>query len=334
MTVIPRQRLAVLGPFVGLAAVVVLFALITPPSFQSLYNLKTILTQSVIVGIAALGMTFVIVSRGIDLSVGSQIALGTVVTGIGINAAGTGPLGPLLAALAGVMACVLVGAISGVLITRFRVIPFIVTLGMMQIVRGIAKWLAREGTLSIPDNWLNDLMLVDPRPAWLIFAPGVWVAVALVGISSVLLGRTAFGRYAFAIGSSERTARLCGVRVEGMKIQIYALCGAFTGIAAVMQCAYLTVGDPTSAAGMELDVIAAVVIGGGSLAGGEGSAMGSIAGALIMAVMRNGSNMLGVPHYVQEIMIGAIIVGAVLIDRLKHRLRPIQPPASDESGGE
>ena len=317
---ISRRRLAALGPFIGLAAVVTLFALITPPAFQSLYNLKTILTQSVIVGIAALGMTFVIVSKGIDLSVGSQIALGTVVTGLVINALGPGFTGPLLAALAGVAACVAVGTVSGVLITRFNVIPFIVTLGMMQIARGVAKWLAREGTLLIPGNWLNDLMLVDPRPAWLIFAPGVWVAAALLGISTVILTRTWFGRYVFAIGSSERTARLCGVRVELVKIQIYALCGAFTGVAAVMQCAYLTVGDPTSAAGLELDVIAAVVIGGGSLGGGEGSAMGSVAGALIMAVLRNGSNMLGVPHYVQEIMTGAIIVAAVLIDRQKHRL--------------
>lgn len=314
------RRLTALGPFIGLAAVVVFFAAITPPAFQSLYNLKTILTQSVIVGIAALGMTFVIVSRGIDLSVGSQVALGTVVTGMVVNAFGSGLAGPLVGGIAGVAACVAVGTVSGLLITRFRVIPFIVTLGMMQIARGVAKWLAREGTLSIPDNWLNDLMLVDPQPGWLIFAPGVWATAALVGISTILLTRTRFGRYVVAIGSSERTARLCGVRVERMKVQIYALCGAFTGIAAVMQCSYLTVGDPTSAAGLELDVIAAVVIGGGSLGGGEGGAVGSIAGALIMAVLRNGSNMLGVPHYVQEIMIGAIIVGAVLIDRQKHRL--------------
>ncbi len=304
----PKVRIAALGPFIGLAAVVIFFAAITPPAFQSLYNLKTILTQSVIVGIAALGMTFVIVSRGIDLSVGSQIALGTVVTGLVVNSAGQGFVGPLLGAAAGVAACVAVGALSGVLITRFNVIPFIVTLGMMQIARGVAKWLAREGTLAIPDNWLNDLMLVDPRPTWLMFAPGVWIAVALLAASTVILMHTAFGRYVFAIGSSERTARLCGVRVERMKVGIYALSGFFTGVAAVMQCAYLTVGDPTSAAGLELDIIAAVVIGGGSLGGGEGSAVGSVAGALIMAVLRNGSNMLGVPHYVQEIMIGAFML--------------------------
>jgi ribose/xylose/arabinose/galactoside ABC-type transport system permease subunit len=313
---------AAFGPFLGLVFVFVLFAALSPSAFTSFYNLKTILTQSIIIGVAALGMTYVIIAAGIDLSVGSQIALGTVVVATVINF-GEGAAGfswPLWGALAGVAACIAVGLVNGFVVTRFRIVPFIVTLGTMQIARGVAKWIGNEQTVTTPDNWLNTLMLVDPEPAWLVFAPGVWICLALLILSVVLLKYTLLGRYVFAIGSNEQTARLCGIKVNRFKVIIYALCGAYTGIAAVMQYGYLTVGDPTSAVGLELDIIAAVVIGGGSLNGGEGSAVGSIVGALIMAVLRNGCNMLGVPNYVQEIIIGIIIVGAVLVDQQKHRL--------------
>lgn len=335
-----RKLLSELGPLIGLVFVFVLFAALAPPSFTSLYNIKTILTQSVIIGIAALGMTFIIISEGIDLSVGSQIALGTVVVAVSINAVAGAPglWVPLGAVAAGVAACALVGVFNGVIITKFNIVPFIVTLGTMQIVRGVAKWIGEEQTVPTPANWVTDLMLVDPEPAWLLVGPGVWICVGLLVLSVILLKYTVLGRYMFAIGSNEETARLCGIAVDRMKIVIYTLGGLLTGVAAVMQYSYLTVGDPTSAVGLELDIIAAVVIGGGSLSGGEGSAVGSIIGALIMAVLRNGSNMLGLPNYVQEIIIGAIIVGAVLVDQQKHRLRarrredqpgPLEPTPGD-----
>ena len=318
-----RKMLAELGPFIGLVFVFVLFALLAPPAFVSFFNVKTILTQSVIIGIGALGTTFIIISEGIDLSVGSQIALATVVVAVVLNLPGGDPglFWPLLALGAGILACSLVGAFNGVVITRFRIVPFIVTLGSMQIVRGVAKWLGKEQTVPTPSNWLTNLMLVDPNPSWLLFSPGVWLCLVLLVLCVILLEYTVLGRYVFAIGSNEQTARLCGIRVNRMKIIIYTLGGLLTGVAGIMQYSYLTVGDPTTAIGLELDIIAAVVIGGGSLSGGEGSAVGSIIGALIMAVLRNGSNMLGLPNYVQEIIIGAIIVGAVLIDQQKHRLR-------------
>ena len=318
-----KQLLSASGPFWGLVFVFVLFAVLSPPAFTSFYNLKTILTQSVIVGIAALGMTFVIVSKGIDLSVGSQIALGTVVAAVIVNLGGQAPgIGwPLAGALGAMAVCAIVGALAVLFITRFNVVPFIVTLGTMQIARGAAKWVGREQTIATPDNWLNALMLVDPEPAWLLFAPGVWVCLLLLVLSAIALRYTVFGRYVYAIGSNEETARLCGVNVARYKFYIYSLCGLLTGIAAVMQYSYLTIGDPTSAVGLELDIIAAVVIGGGSLNGGEGSAVGAAIGALIMAVLRNGCNMIGVPTFVQEIIIGVIIVGAVLVDQQKHRLR-------------
>lgn len=316
-----RKTLMALGPFGGLVFVFVFFAVLAPSEFVSFYNIKTIMTQSVIVGIAALGMTFVIISRGIDLSVGSQIALGTVVVAV-ILARGEGEPGlwlPVAGGMAGILICAFVGYVSAIFITRFNIVPFIVTLGTMQIARGVGKWIGMEQTVPAPENWLNNLMLIDPDPSWLLFAPGIWIALILMGISSVLLRHTIFGRYVFAIGSNEETARLCGVNVHRYKIIIYTLCGILTGIAAVMQFSSLTIGDPTSAIGLELDIIAAVVIGGGSLNGGEGSAVGSMIGAVLMAVLRNGCNMIGVPTFVQEIIIGAIIVGAVLVDQQRHR---------------
>jgi ribose transport system permease protein len=318
-----RKALSDFGPFIGFAFVFAIFAILGPASFTSFYNLKTILTQSVIIGVAALGTTYVIISKGIDLSVGSQIALGTVVVATLMNYSDGDPGASilLLAAAGGILVCGLTGLVNGVLITRFRIVPFIVTLGTMQIARGVAKWIALEQTVPTPANWLNNLMLVDPEPSWLLFAPGVWMCVVALILSAVVLKYTVLGRYVFAIGSNEQTARLCGIRVDRFKVIVYTLCGLLTGVAAVLQYSYLTVGDPTSAVGLELDIIAAVVIGGGSLNGGEGSAVGSIIGALIMAVLRNGCNMLGVPNFVQEIIIGAIIVGAVLIDQQKHRVR-------------
>lgn len=317
-----KKALASSATFWGLVCVFLLFAALSPAAFTSFYNLKTILTQSVIIGIAALGMTFVIISKGIDLSVGSQIALGTVVTATVINFSDGAPgfIWPLAGAGAAMIACGLVGALGALFITRFNVVPFIVTLGTMQIARGTAKWIGQEQTVATPDNWLNTLMLVDPEPSWLLFAPGIWICLILLLLSAVLLRYTVFGRYVYAIGSNEETARLCGVKVHRLKFYIYILAGLFTGIAAIMQYSYLTIGDPTSAVGLELDIIAAVVIGGGSLNGGAGTAVGSMVGALIMAILRNGCNMLGVPTFVQEIIIGGIIVGAVLIDQQKHRL--------------
>jgi len=320
-----KKTLFQFGPLIGLIFVFVLFMLFTPPAFYSFYNIKTILTQTVIVGIAALGMTIVIISAGIDLSVGSQIALGTVViaTILNMGAPVDGEVSgfiTLMAAFGGIAACALSGWVVGFITAKFNLVPFIVTLGMMQIARGVAKWIGEEQTVSTPANALQNLMLLDPEPEWMIFGPGVWITIILLILLAVVLKYTVFGRHIFAIGSNEETARLCGINVNLNKILIYTVGSIFVGVASIMQYSNLTVGDPTAAMGMELDIIAAVVIGGGSLNGGEGSAVGSIIGALIMAVLRNGCNMLGVPNYVQEIIIGIIIVGAVGVDRLKHRL--------------
>jgi ribose/xylose/arabinose/galactoside ABC-type transport system permease subunit len=311
-----REWLNTLGPLIGLIIVYLLFAAIAPDSFTTVRNLETMARQSAIVGIAALGMTMVIISGGIDLSAGSIIALSTVVIAALLSAG----FPPLAAAIGGVMAGAFCGFVNGSLITRLKVVPFIVTLGMLLVVRGAAKGLAHEQKIDAPLSWLNDLLAaLSSEERWMIVPPGVWVMVVLAVLVAAMLRYTQLGRHIFAIGSNEMTARLCGVAVERVKVIIYTMAAGFAGLAGLMQFSRLTVGDPTVAVGLELDVIAAVVIGGGSLAGGEGSVLGSIVGALIMTVIRSGCSQMGLPNWVQEIVTGAVIVVAVALDRLRHR---------------
>ena len=304
-----------LGPLIGLAAVYLLFCFWAGEPFYSSFNRVTVLTQSVIVTAGALGMTLIIISGGIDLSAGSVIALSTVLIARLLEAG----VSPLVAALAGVLGGGVCGAVNGLLITRLKLVPFIITLGTLLIFRGTATGVAHEQKIDAPITWLNSMLAKFPEPAWLVVAPGVWVTLLLAVIVSLLLRNTVLGRHIFAIGSNENTARICGVRVERVKLYIYSLGGLLIGFAGLMQFSRLTVGDPTAAKGMELDIIASVVIGGGSLHGGEGSVVGSVAGAMLMAVIRNGLSMKGVPNWVQDVLTGSIIVAAVTIDRLRHR---------------
>jgi len=312
----PMPWLSRLGPILGLLAIYLLFALIGPESFSSTANLETIARHTTIVGIASLGMTLVIIAGGIDLSVGSIIALVTVVIAALLQAG----VDPLLAALAGVATGALCGLLNGVLITRVRVVPFIVTLGTLLVLRGFAKGLAQEQKIDAPITWLNDLLAaLPPGQSWQLVPPGDWLLFVLALLVAGILRYTRLGRHVFAIGSNEQTARLCGVAVENVKIIVYTLSATMAGLAGVMQFSRLTVGDPTVAVGLELDVIAAVVIGGGSFSGGEGSVLGTIVGALIMTVIRSGCSQMGLPNWVQEIVTGSIIVLAVALDRLRHR---------------
>jgi ribose transport system permease protein len=305
------------GPFIGLLLVIALFALI--PEVQGRFlrfaNLKSVATQSVIVALGALGMTLIIISGGIDLSAASNIALSSVIAAYAVNAG----LPPLAAVALGVATGGIVGLANGALVTRLRLVPFIVTLGMMGIARGAAKWIAGNQKIDAPMTWINELMAKTPHPPWLLLAPGVWIVIVFAVVLAVVLRSTVFGRHVFAVGSNEATARLCGIRTDRVKVLVYALAGLFCGLSGVMEFSRLTVGDPTVAVGLELDIIAAVVIGGGSLSGGEGSVLGTMIGVLIMSFLRNGCTMMGWPNYIQEIIIGAIIVIAVTLDRLRHR---------------
>ena len=304
------------GPFLGLFLVIGLFSLspTVRPYFLTGANFKIILTQTVIVAMGALGMTLIIVSGGIDLSVGSVVALTSVVGAIAL-AKGT-------AAWAVIGLSIVVGAgiglVNGFIIGTLRMMPFIVTLGMMGVARGTAKWLSGNQTVNAPDSAINAIMdLKDPTVLFpLPF--GVWITMGLAIVTALIMRGTVFGRYIFALGSNEPAARLCGIRVNLQKVKIYCFAGIFFGLAGLMQLSRLTQGDPTVAIGLELDIIAAVVIGGASLSGGSGSILGSMIGALTMAVLRNGSNQMGWPTYMQEIIIGVVIIIAVGLDQLRH----------------
>lgn len=305
-----------LGPVIGLVFVIGLFTALRPGKFATADNFEIMLLQTAVVGTGALGMTIVIISGGIDLSVGSVVALTTVVIALLLSHG----MPAWLAALGGVGAGVVCGAFIGTLITRLKLAPFIVTLGMWGALRGAAKGLANEQMVVAPASWLNRLLnTLAPGQRWMIVPVGVWLLLVLAVVVGALLRYTRLGRHVFAVGSNELTARLCGVPVERTKLIVYMLGSGFAAVAGVLQFSYLTVGDPTTAAGLELDIIAAVVIGGGSLAGGEGSVAGSLIGALIMTVVANGCTKLELPNWVQEIVTGGIIIVAVTLDRWRHR---------------
>ncbi len=305
----------VLAPLLGLAAVAILFAILTgaPERYLSAANLRVVLAQTVIVAIGALGMTVIIISGGIDLSVGSAIALTSVITAVALRDG----LAPVAAVALGVVGGGIVGLVNGLAITKLRVVPFIATLGMLGIARGVAKFAADQQTVNAPATWINELAVTFPEKSWMLFAPGVWMTALLAIVMTIVLRQTVFGRRVFAIGSNEAAARACGIRTERLKIAIYSVAGLFFGLSGVTQMSRLRQGDPTVAVGVELDVIAAVVIGGGSLNGGEGSIPGAMIGAFIMSLLRNGCQQMGWANYVQEIIIGIIIVLAVALDRYR-----------------
>ena len=305
------------GPFLGLLLVVGLFSLspTVRPYFLTGANFKIILTQTVIVAMGALGMTLIIVSGGIDLSVGSVVALTSVVCATALLKGYTAWQVVGLSVVLGAG----IGLVNGVVIGGLRMMPFIVTLGMMGVARGTAKWVSGNQTVNAPDSPINSIMdLKDPT---LLFPlpVGVWITLGLAVLMAVVMRGTVFGRYIFALGSNESAARLCGIRVNLQKVKIYCVAGMFFGLAGLMQLSRLTQGDPTVAIGLELDIIAAVVIGGASLSGGSGSILGSMIGALTMAVLRNGSNQMGWPTYMQEIIIGVVIIIAVGLDKLRQQ---------------
>ncbi len=330
-----RSALAAAGPLLGLAAVIAFFAIAQRwqggQSFLTLRNLHATSVQASTVAVAALGMTVVIISGGIDLSAGTALALAATVVAYCLKH----DYSPVVAVLAGIGTGCLTGFINGALISALRVVPFIVTLGSMTAYLGVAKFIAKETTVRpLPEqapHWLSSAGLVTtrPQPAWIgegflphilpNFAAGVWLALALAALLALILKYTVFGRYVFAIGSSEATARLCGINVPLMKTAIYTLSGLFVGIAALYQFARLSVGNPVSGSGLELKIIAAVVIGGGSLSGGRGSVLGTLAGAAMMATIGSGCNQLGLRNPTQDIIIGLIIVAAVALDQLRQR---------------
>ncbi len=321
---------AVSGPLFGLIAVLGLFIVLFSlrgelDRFVSLRNLQVLVHGDTITAVAALGMLLIIISGGIDLSAGSVVALVTVVTMQVYRAlhAQTGSMA--VASLAAVPAGILVGGacglVNGLIITQMRVAPFVATLGMWSIARGLAYWLAQRVTVNFPvgarPGWVNALSEVEAD--YTVFDPGFWIMLVLAAASAVLLRHTVLGRYCYAIGSNEATARLCGVNIERNKVVLYTLAGLLTGWAGVMMFAHLGIGDPNSGKELELRVIAAVVIGGASLSGGQGTVLGTLLGVLILAILNNGVSNFKVPVEVQYILIGVIIIGNTGLSQWQRR---------------
>jgi ribose transport system permease protein len=420
---------SVLGPFAALLCVVLLFtvadAWFARGTFGTVRNLQTVAVQTCVVAVAALGMTIVIISGGIDLSAGTALSLAATVLAWGLrediafrmahgdnfvsasrkleqaqrelgkgsdspqavyterlgklkailrskiedaqtraaeaadmedrgrfeqnvatleaklarldeqelvfrsnslwedgvyNAGASAPLAVILALAAGMAA----GLLNGLLISSLRVIPFIVTLGTMTVYLGLGNLLAgsipiRPSTQHQVPGSLGAILRNTPDAYYLGFPYGVWLALFLALLLAILLRWSVFGRYVFALGSNEATARLCGVNVELNKVAVYTLAGLFVGMAGVYQFSRLQAGDPQSGLGMELRIIAAVVIGGGSLSGGRGAVLGTLTGAAIMSVIASGCTQLEVPNPVQDIILGTIIIGAVTVDQFRQR---------------
>jgi ribose/xylose/arabinose/galactoside ABC-type transport system permease subunit len=301
-----------IGPLAALVVVYLLFTILSSETFARPANLVTMIRQTTVVGLAAVGMTIIILSGGIDLSVGSVVALTTVVIAQVLRSGS----GPVLAALSGVAVASCAGLANGLLITGLKITPFIVTLGAMSVLRGAAKGFAREQKIDADPRGL-DALILPAESGWTLLPAGVWLLVLVALLAVVVLRWTRFGRHVRAIGSNEQTARLCGLDVRRVKVAVYTLAGALAGLSGVIEFGTLTVGDPTDSVGLELEVIASVVIGGGSLSGGSGSILGSLIGAFLMTVIKTGCTHVGMPNWVQEVVTGGIIVAAVALDRLR-----------------
>ena len=289
------------------------------PNFLKADNLLNIANQIAVIAILAIGMTMVIVTGGIDLSVGSLIALSAVVATWFIEqAAGAeqaSALGMILASLEAILLCGAVGFLSGVMVTVFAIPSFIATLAMMLVASGLAFIVAQgQSIYRVPDTfiWLG-------RGANLGIPNAVLLMAVLYGVAHVLMSRTVLGRYIYAVGGNSEAARLSGVPVKRVLLFVYSLCGALAGLGGVVMASQLKSGSPTYGQMYELYVIAAVVVGGTSLSGGEGKILGTLIGAFIIAVIQNGMNLTGVESYTQKVVLGLVILGAVLIDLLKKR---------------
>jgi len=290
------------------------------PTFLLPSNLRNVANQIAVIAILAVGMTMVIITGGIDLSVGSLIAFAAVtvawlIAHFGGESAGVGAM--ILAGLATVLVCSLVGAFSGLMVTRFKVPPFIATLAVMQVASGIAYIVSQGKPIyQLPERFV--LLGRGAEPA-LGIPYAVLLMAALYAAAHVLMSRTTLGRYIYAVGGNAEAARLAGVRVAGVLLFVYATCGALAGLGGVITASQLRSGAPTYGLMYELYVIAAVVVGGTSLSGGEGRVLGTLVGAFIIAVIQNGMNLTHVESYSQKVVLGLVILLAVLLDQLKQR---------------
>ncbi|HEV2908621.1 MAG TPA: ABC transporter permease [Candidatus Eremiobacteraceae bacterium] len=311
------------GLVAGLAVLLTALNALTHGDFLAPGNVVNVLRQISVNAILAAGQTFVIITAGIDLSVGSLIALtGVLMAGV-LSRESSATFGVLLATLVGVGVGGAAGTINGLPVVRFNLPPFITTLAMMLMARGAAFLFTGGSPIEIDNDKFNFIGSGFVSIGHLFNLPGIPVPVivmlAVVLAGHFVLTRTRFGRYVYAIGGNEEAARLSGVNVFGVKLSVYIISGALAGIASLLLAARLNSGIPQSGQGYELQSIAAVVVGGTSLMGGRGSIAGTFVGALLIGMLYNLMNLLNVQSYAQEVVLGAVILAAVLLDELRKR---------------
>jgi ribose transport system permease protein len=323
-----NSAFSVLAPFLALILVWCTFAgadylrsarLQKPARFNTKSSFQQVLRDASQVGVAALGMTLIIIAGGIDLSAGAAMSLAATTAAWCFRDSLPVPVGIAAALLTGCLA----GAVNGTLISVLKLVPFIVTLGTMTIFHGLGLIISGNTPIrafNMVPEWIINLQRPFPRPEWLLVPSGVVVLLLLAGLVAVLLRFTVLGRHFVALGSNEATARLCGVNVELTRILVYSIAGLLTGVAGLFQFAVLGgEGDPNQGIGKELPVIAAVVIGGGSLSGGRGSILGTLSGACMMSVIQHGCVTLNIPTSFQKVIVGLIIIAAVSVDQFRQR---------------
>jgi ribose transport system permease protein len=288
------------------------------PNFLKSENLLNVANQIVVIALVAIGMTVVIIAGGIDLSVGSLIALSAVLSTELIRdyagAERAQALGMLICCVTGIAACAAVGLLSGVFVTQLGIPPFIVTLGTMLIASGLAFiWARGQSIYQVPDSFI----WLGRGAGWFGLPNAVWLMLIMYVLGYLLMERTALGRYVYAIGGNREAALLSGVPVKRVVLFSYVLSGALAGLGGVVTASQLKSGAPTYGVMYELYVIAAVVVGGTSLLGGEGQILGTLIGAFIIAVIQNGMNLTGVESYTQKVVLGCLILAAVVLDRVR-----------------
>ena len=299
------RLLAAYGIFVALAGLFLFLTITKPDTFFTSGNLQNVLRQNSFTTVLAVGVTLTILTGGIDLSVGSVVALSGVLCADRL-ASGSGiPVAILVGAAAGL--------VNGALITRVRIPPFLVTLATMLIVRGAAQKLTSGRTIPVPDAI---------APSFAVLSDGmvpVAIMAAVLALAAFALARTPFGRHLYAVGGNPEAARLCGIRVPRVLLVVYVLCGLLAGLAGVMVASRLSSGYPNAGLFFELDAVAAAVVGGTSLFGGRGSIVGTLAGAFFIGILNNGLNLYEVQHYDQQMVKGAVLLLATSLDRWRAK---------------
>lgn len=307
---VSREQKQLLSTFTGLFIILVIFSILSP-YFFSVNNLLTVATQTAIIAIIAIGQTYVMITTGIDLSIGSNIALSGMIAGMAM----TSGVPVWISMILGLVAGCLVGAINGVMVAWGRIPPFIATLGTMTAIRGVSLTL----TQGIPVSSLPKSFTFIGTGSLLGIPVPVILMIALTVMFGFILAKTRLGRHVYATGSNIDAARLSGVNTRAVLLKVYIISGFLAACAGLIMAARIISAQPAAGDGYELDAVASSVIGGTSTLGGEGLIAGTFIGAFIIGILRNGLNLVGVSPFIQKIIIGVVIVGSVFIDRIKRK---------------